>query len=251
MRHIGFLAIMATVLLLSSCSYKSKETVLENGMIAFSAQTQKDNKNIEVWGVKDKNGKVIIPAKYEKVFMDDIYLVAYEDYSHQWYHNADGTKLLDKPVSYSFTEDSGVRLSVEDGYYYVFRDNGKISGPWKDIDTRKFFTLDAVFTESDSLCTIHSLKGVELVSANKLIFLHSRADQKDYYLCCNDGKWTAYSTKEDGSIDKELFAVDEQRLEKLPKPSWICEKELKIISTINPIEVFKSGKTGKTSKKKK
>ncbi len=242
---------MAMVLVLSSCGYKSKEEELKNGMIAFSAQIKKDSKNVEVWGLKDKNGKVIIPSEFESVFMEGDYIVAYEGYSQKWYYKADGTKLLDKPVSHSYNDDNGISLSCEEGYYYIFHDSGKITGPWKDLDTRKFFTLDAVFAESDSLCAIYSLKGDEIVSANKLIFLYSKADQKYYYICYNDGKWTAYSTKDDRTIEKELFTVDEQRLEKLPKPTWTCEKELKIISTINPIDVFKSSTAGKASRKRK
>lgn len=208
--------IMATIA--ASCNYKSVETPLNNELISFTAKT--DDGNI-VYGVKTKDGKEIIPARYNSISMlgDNILAI---DNDGQWLYTLSGRLVLDAPC-FDISEKQGDYILSTRLFYYRYVP--------RSYDT--FY----LFQQDDLECIVYDKSYNILVFGGRIIYLFSEKDKQFYFIALNGEKRTiAYDDK-----GNKLFELDREKVYALPAPEWTdCSVEKR--TTEKSIEEFKASK---------
>lgn len=156
-----FVAILSVLFLLSSCSQGESIEIEGTDLIMFSVQTgkhsDKDKTPWYSWGIKDKNGNILVEPKYEDVlaFEDFILLnenssVAKASDSTRNYHWYNFNKIINKngqpfredlsliSGEVSFTEGQEIKsmllLRCNDGVYGFLLKERRLVGPYRSLE---------------------------------------------------------------------------------------------------------------------
>lgn len=233
MKQLGYMCVILIAFAFASCGYKSVETSLDDEFISFTAQTEDGQ---IVYGVKDKTGHEILPARYEDISLYAGGILA-KDEEGLWLYHTDGTLVYDGPSEDIFTDNEHLIFQTHSDRYLLVPAGGTdVQGPFTRIErhgSRYLFAQD----DMGLGCMVFNDEGKPLVSGGRIIFLFSKADAKYYFIVLNDEK-TATAFDENG---QELFPLDRKKMQKLPKPEWSDISVEKIV-TKNKLEVFKASR---------
>ncbi len=224
------------VIFVTSCT-NIKETPLSDTLV-------KETGTVEgrvVSGVKTTDGKEIIPMEYDNVDLFEKYIAVQRDLDHYLY-TAEGEKILSAPASSIIPYDEYIKFNVEEGTVLYFKENARITKPYAAVGDNND---DFLFCQGDSIEVI-SKKGKTLVAGKKVICLFSKADKQSYFIVVSGKSGKAF-----GMDGTELFPVNVELLEKLPRASWKLNENACHVSTRNEVAALKAATSVKRAPKKR
>lgn len=217
MKKIILFAVIVSML--TACGYEEKTEILTDNLVKYSAQTDDGQ---ETWGVKNQDGKIIIPANYEEITFLKGELITHAT-EGQYIYNLQGKRYVNRPAEAIDIQDEYFEFAFNEGNYYLLKQNQKLIGPAKNIKYSNY-----IFLAGDS-SEVYTKEGNLLLGGKQIKEIIS--ERKSYFLVNNKELYD--------SAGHFMFKANAKKIGKLPADNWMCGDSISGTITAKKIKSFK------------